>query len=66
MDIKSSHTFIHAGLMDFFGLFFVHLIGGGNHTTVCNPYYRLIYVFYIFDLPTNVPANLSRLRPLEA
>jgi hypothetical protein len=33
-------------------------LGGGNRIAACNRYHRLIYVFSIFDAPTNVPADL--------
>ncbi len=32
--------------------------GGGNRIVACNPYHRLIYVFSIFNVPANVPADL--------
>jgi hypothetical protein len=32
--------------------------GGGNLIVAYNPYHRLIYIFSIFNLPTNVPADL--------
>jgi len=31
--------------------------GGGNRIVAYNPYHRLIYIFSIFDVPANVPAN---------
>jgi len=34
------------------------IMGGGNRIEACNPYHRLIYVFSIFNIPTNVPADL--------
>ncbi len=33
-------------------------MGGRNRIVACNPYYRLIYVFSIFNVPANVPADL--------
>jgi len=33
-------------------------MGGGNRIVACYPYHRLIYIFYIFNIPTNVPADL--------
>jgi len=33
-------------------------MGGGNRIVACNRYHRLIYVFSIFNIPTNVPADL--------
>jgi hypothetical protein len=33
-------------------------LGSGNRIAACNRYHRLIYVFSIFDVPTNVPADL--------
>jgi hypothetical protein len=32
--------------------------GGRNRTVACNHYHRLIYIFSIFNVPTNVPADL--------
>jgi len=40
--------------------------GGGTRIAACNRYHRLIYVFSIFNVPANVPADLSRLGLLEA
>jgi len=34
------------------------VMGGGNRIVACNPYHRLIYIFSIFNVPTNVPADL--------
>jgi hypothetical protein len=33
-------------------------MGGGNRIAACNPYHRLIYIFSIFNVPANVPADL--------
>jgi hypothetical protein len=33
-------------------------MGGGNRIAVCNPCHRLIYIFSILNVPTNVPADL--------
>ena len=30
----------------------------GNRIVACNPYHRLIYILSIFNVPTNVPADL--------
>jgi len=32
--------------------------GGGNRIVACNPYHRLLYIFSIFKIPENVPADL--------
>ncbi len=33
-------------------------MGGGNRTVACNRYHKPFYVFSIFNVPTNVPADL--------
>ena len=58
MDIKSLHAFIHGGLIDFLKLLLEQLMGGENRIVAYNPYQRLIYIFSIFNVPTNVPADL--------
>ena len=37
------------------------ILGGGNRIAAYNPYHRLIYIFSIFNVPTNVPADLLAL-----
>jgi len=32
--------------------------GDGNRIVAYNPYHRLVYIFSIFNVPTNVPADL--------
>jgi len=34
------------------------ILGGGNRIVACNRYYKLIYIFSIFNVPANVPADL--------
>ncbi len=35
--------------------------GGGTRIVACNRYHRLIYIFSIFNVPANVPADLLAL-----
>jgi len=32
-------------------------LGGGNRIVACNPCHRLIYIFSIFNIPTDLPTN---------
>jgi len=41
-------------------------MGGRNRIAAYNHYHKPLYVFFIFKIPTNVPADLSRLGLLEA
>ena len=35
-----------------------NVLGSGNRIVACNPYRRLIYIFSIFNVLTNIPADL--------
>jgi len=37
---------------------FSEKMGGGNRIVACNHCHKLIYVFPIFNVPANVPADL--------
>jgi hypothetical protein len=40
--------------MSFFGTKQTLILGGGNRIVACNPYHRLVYVFSIFNVQTNL------------